>query len=112
MVPEKSDVLYGTLALMVLKTLDVMGPLHGYALARRIEQISGDQLALNQGTLYPALLKLQQMGWIAGTWGDSETGRRARFYAITPAGRKQLQAEAENWLRASSIVARFVKGLP
>ncbi|HEY7790528.1 MAG TPA: PadR family transcriptional regulator [Vicinamibacterales bacterium] len=108
---EKADVLYGTLALMILKTLEVMGPLHGYALARRIEQISRDQLALNQGTLYPALLKLQQMGWIAGKWGESETGRRAKFYTITRTGRKQLQAELENWSRASGIVARFIEDL-
>jgi PadR family transcriptional regulator PadR len=108
MAPEKTDVLYGTLALMVLKTLDTMGPLHGYGLARRIEQVSENQLALNQGTLYPALLKLEQMGWIAGKWGASDTGRRAKFYAITRAGRKQLQAETANWARASSIVARFI----
>lgn len=108
---DKTDVLYGTLALMVLKTLDVMGPLHGYGLARRIEQISRDQLALNQGTLYPALLKLQQMGWISSKWGESETGRRAKFYSITRAGRKQLQAELDNWSRASGIVARFIEDL-
>jgi PadR family transcriptional regulator, regulatory protein PadR len=108
MAPEKSDVLYGTLALMILKTLDTMGPLHGYGLARRIEQVSENQLALNQGTLYPALLKLEQMGWIAGKWDTSDTGRRAKFYAITRAGRKQLQAETANWARASSIVARFI----
>jgi PadR family transcriptional regulator PadR len=108
MAPEKTDVLYGTLALMILKTLDTMGPLHGYGLARRIEQVSENQLALNQGTLYPALLKLEQMGWIAGKWGASDTGRRAKFYAITRAGRKQLQTETANWARASSIVARFI----
>lgn len=108
---DKTDVLYGTLALMILKTLDVMGPLHGYGLARRIEQISRDQLALNQGTLYPALLKLQQMGWISSKWGESETGRRAKFYTITHAGRKQLQAELDNWSRASGIVARFIEDL-
>ena len=109
MAPEKTDVLYGTLALMILKTLDAMGPLHGYGLARRIEQVAENQLALNQGTLYPALLKLQQMGWITGTWGASDTGRRAKFYAITRTGRKQLQAETANWARASSIVARFIE---
>jgi PadR family transcriptional regulator PadR len=108
MAPEKTDVLYGTLALMILKTLDTMGPLHGYGLARRIEQVSENQLTLNQGTLYPALLKLEQMGWISGKWGASDTGRRAKFYAITRAGRKQLQAETDNWARASSIVARFI----
>jgi len=111
--PPKTDILAGTLALMVLRTLDAMGPLHGYAIARRIEQISGDQLALNQGTLYPALFKLEQMGWIRARWGASETGRRARFYSITRAGRKQLQAEAANWLKASAIVNAFLsKELP
>ena len=111
--PPKTVILAGTLALMVLRTLDAMGPLHGYAIARRIEQISGDQLALNQGTLYPALFKLEQMGWIRARWGASETGRRARFYSITRAGRKQLQAEAANWLKASAIVNAFLsKELP
>ncbi len=109
---DRTDVLYGTLAFMILKTLDSMGPLHGYGLARRIEQISRDQLALNQGTLYPALLKLQQLGWIAGKWGESDTGRRARFYSITRAGRKQLEAEAANWARAAGIMARFLEDLP
>ena len=109
----KTDILSGTLALMVLRTLETLGPLHGYAIARRIEQISGDQLALNQGTLYPALFKLEQMGWISARWGSSETGRRARFYSITRSGRKQLQAEAANWLKASAIVNAFLsKGLP
>jgi PadR family transcriptional regulator, regulatory protein PadR len=92
----------------VLRTLDALGPLHGYGIARRIEQISQQQLALNQGTLYPALLKLEQVGWIAGKWGESETGRRVRLYAITRAGRKQLRAEAANWSRASAIVDRFL----
>jgi PadR family transcriptional regulator, regulatory protein PadR len=105
---ERSDILAGTLVLMVLRTLDALGPLHGYGIARRIEQISGNQLALNQGTLYPALLKLQQAGWISSRWGESETGRRARFYAITRAGRKQLDAEARNWSRAAAIVGRFL----
>ena len=104
----RADVLHGTLALMILTTLEAMGPLHGYGLARRIEQISGDQLALNQGTLYPALLKLEQMGWVTSTWGASENNRRARYYAISRAGKKQLKAEAESWSRASSIVARFL----
>ena len=111
MAADRSDVFHGTLALMILKTLDALGPLHGYGIARRIEQISGDQLELNQGTLYPALLKLEQMGWIAGKWGASDTGRRAKFYAITRAGRRQLQAETDNWTRASSIVARFITDL-
>jgi transcriptional regulator len=109
----KTDIMSGTLALMVLRTLDALGPLHGYAIARRIEQISGDQLALNQGTLYPALAKLEQMGWISARWGASETGRRARFYSITRAGRKQLQAETANWRKASAIVNAFLsKELP
>jgi PadR family transcriptional regulator PadR len=105
---DRSDVLHGTLALMILKTLEGLGPLHGYGMARRIEQISGDQLALNQGTLYPALLKLEQMGWITSAWGASENNRRARYYAISRAGRKQLKAETENWARASGIIARFL----
>jgi PadR family transcriptional regulator, regulatory protein PadR len=104
----KVEIVAGTLALMVLRTVDALGPLHGYGIARRIEQISEQQLALNQGTLYPALLKLEQVGWIAGKWGESETGRRVRLYAITRAGRKQLRAEAANWSRASAIVDRFL----
>ena len=99
----------GTLALMILRTLDGLGPLHGWGIARRIEQISSDVLALNQGTLYPALLRLEQMGWISSKWGSSENNRRARFYEITPAGKEQLAAEARNWERISAIVARFVK---
>jgi PadR family transcriptional regulator PadR len=106
---EKTDVLHGSLAFMVLRTLETLGPQHGWGIARRIEQISGDTLALNQGTLYPALLRLQQMGWITSKWGASDNNRRARFYAITRAGRKQLAAEAENWERISGIIARFVK---
>ena len=106
---DRSDVFHGTLALMILKTLDGLGPQHGYGVARRIEQISGNQLALNQGTLYPALLKLEQMGWITSKWGASENNRRARYYAISRAGRKQLKAEAENWSRTSDIIARFLE---
>src|SRR6202140_202155 len=106
---EKTDVLHGSPAFMVLRTLDPLGPQHGWGIARRIEQISGDALALNQGTLYPALLRLQQMGWITSKWGASDNNRRARFYAITRAGRKQLAAETENWERISGIIARFVK---
>jgi len=106
---EKTDVLHGSLAFMVLRTLDTLGPQHGWGIARRIEQISGDALALNQGTLYPALLRLQQMGWITSKWGASDNNRRARFYAITRAGKKQLAAELENWERISGIMARFVK---
>ena len=106
---EKTDVLHGSLAFMVLRTLDTLGPQHGWGIARRIEQISGDALALNQGTLYPALLRLQQMGWITSKWGASDNNRRARFYAITRAGKKQLAEEVENWERISGIMARFVK---
>jgi len=106
---EKTDVLHGSLAFMVLRTLETLGPQHGWGIARRIEQISGDALALNQGTLYPALLRLQQMGWITSKWGASDNNRRARFYAITRLGRKQLAAETENWERISGIIARFVK---
>jgi PadR family transcriptional regulator PadR len=104
---HKTDVRQGTLALMVLKTLDVLGPLHGYGIARRIEQISGDVLAVNQGTLYPVLLKLEQEGAIASEWGASENNRRARFYRLTREGRKQLQAETQGWEQTSAIIARF-----
>jgi transcriptional regulator len=107
MASEKADVLHGTLDLMVLKTLDAMGPLHGYHIARRIEQISSDQLSINQGTLYPALLKLQQHGWVSTKWGESSTGRRVKFYAITRRGRRQLNAAEADWHRAAGIVARF-----
>ena len=103
----KADVLQGTLALMVLKTLDVLGPLHGYGIARRIEQISGDLLAVNQGTLYPVLLKLEQEGAISSEWGASENNRRARFYELTRTGRKQLQAETDDWQQTAAIIARF-----
>jgi PadR family transcriptional regulator, regulatory protein PadR len=106
---DKSDVLYGSLGLMVLKTLDALGPLHGYRIARRIEQISGNQLTLNQGTLYPALLKLQQLGWISSRWGESETGRRVKIYALTRGGRAQVHTEEVEWQRATSIVERFFK---
>jgi transcriptional regulator len=104
---EKSDVLQGTLALMVLKTLDVLGPLHGYGIARRIEQISQDLLSVNQGTLYPVLLKLEQEGSIASEWGTSENNRKARFYRLTRDGRKQLTAEAKSWEETTTIIARF-----
>jgi PadR family transcriptional regulator PadR len=106
---EKPDVLQGTLALMVLKTLDVLGPQHGWGIARRIEQISGDILAVNQGTLYPLLLKLEQEGSIASEWGASENNRRARFYRLTGAGRKQLQSETRDWEQTAAIIARFFK---
>jgi transcriptional regulator len=105
---NKPDVPAGTLTLMVLRTLDTMGPLHGYGIARRIEQASGDRLELNQGTIYPALLHLEQRGWIRGSWGVSENKRRARFYAITRAGRKRLAAEEERWRVASDMILRFV----
>src|SRR6201995_4846844 len=104
---EKPDVLQGTLALMLLKTLDVLGPQHGYGIARRIEQISGDLLSVNQGTLYPVLLKLEQEGAIASEWGPSENNRRARFYRLTRAGRKHLRTETKDWEQTSAIIARF-----
>ncbi len=104
---EKTDVLQGTLALMVLKTLHVLGPLHGYGIARRIEQISGDLLTVNQGTLYPVLLKLEQEGSIASEWGASENNRRARFYRLTRDGRRQLQSETRGWEQTATIIARF-----
>ena len=104
---EKADVLQGTLALMVLKTLDVLGPLHGYGIAWRIEQISGDLLAVNQGTLYPVLLKLEQEGSITSEWGASENNRKARFYRLTRGGRKQLQAETLGWEQTAAIIGRF-----
>jgi transcriptional regulator len=104
---EKPEVLQGTLALMVLKTLDVLGPQHGWGIARRIEQISGDLLAVNQGTLYPLLLKLEHEGSIASEWGASENNRRARFYRLTVTGRKQLQTETRDWNQTAAIIARF-----
>jgi PadR family transcriptional regulator PadR len=107
--PDHSDVLHGSLGLMVLKTLEALGPLHGYRIARRVEQISGNQLALNQGTVYPALLKLEHMRWISSKWGESESGRRVKIYALTPAGRKQLQKEEAQWRRATGIVNRFFR---
>jgi transcriptional regulator len=106
---DKQDLLYGTLGLMVIKTLEALGPLHGYRIARRIEEISGNQLALNQGTLYPALVKLEQLGWISSRWGQSESGRRVKIYTLTRAGRKQLQKEEAQWQRATGIVERFLK---
>ncbi|MGA7917351.1 MAG: PadR family transcriptional regulator [Candidatus Acidiferrales bacterium] len=104
---QKMDVMQGTLALMILKTLDVLGPLHGYGIARRIEQISRDVFAVNQGTLYPVLLKLEQEGAIASEWGSSENNRRARFYRLTRDGRKQLQAETRDWEQTAAIIGRF-----
>ena len=108
---QKNEVLPGTLNLMVLKTLSTLGSLHGYGIARRIEQISGNLLQLNQGTIYPALLQLEQMGWINSKWGVSENNRRAKYYSITRAGKKQLAAEEENWRRASEIMIRFLEPL-
>ncbi len=104
---QKTDVPQGTLALMVLKTLEVLGPLHGYGIARRIEQISGDLITVNQGTLYPVLLKLEQEGSITSEWGASENNRKARFYKLTRSGRKQLQAETAGWEQTAAIVGRF-----
>jgi transcriptional regulator len=104
---KDTDVRQGTLALMVLKTLDVLGPLHGYGIARRIEQISGDLLTVNQGTLYPVLLKLEQEGAVASEWGASENNRKARFYRLTRQGRKQLEAETRSWEQTAAIIERF-----
>ena len=109
--PE-TDVPYGHLDLIVLKTLDAMGPLHGYGIARRIEQLAQGMLALNQGTIYPALLRLQQKGWIRSQWGTSENNRRARFYEITRTGKKQLVVETEIWERAVSIMSRMLEDKP
>ena len=106
---NKPDILQGTLDLMVLKTLEAMGPLHGYGIARRIEQVSGETIILNQGTIYPALLRLEQKGWISSEWGASDNNRRARFYSITRTGRKQLAAEAENWSRIVAMMARMLE---
>ncbi len=108
MAENKSDVLQGTLDLMALKTLESMGPVHGYAIARRIEQVSDNGLTLNQGTIYPALLRLQQRGWIKAKWGTSETKRRAKFYSLTRTGRKQIDQETENWERVAATMARFL----
>jgi PadR family transcriptional regulator PadR len=107
-VGDKADVLQGTLALMVLKTIEAMGPLHGYGIARRIEQTSGNLLSLNYGTLYPALLKLEQEGSISSEWGVSENNRKAKFYKLTRAGRKQLDQETRNWEQTTAILARFL----
>ena len=106
---QKSDVLQGTLDLMALKTLESMGPLHGYGIARRIEQVSGDSLSMNQGTIYPALLRLEQKGWIKGEWGTSESNRRARFYSLSRIGRKRIEEEAKNWERVAATMARFLE---
>jgi PadR family transcriptional regulator PadR len=107
-VAEKTDVWQGTLALMVLKTLQTLGPLHGYGIARRIEQTSGDLLSVNYGTLYPSLLKLEQEGYIDSEWGQSDNNRKAKYYRLTRAGRKQLAKEAQEWGQATAILARFL----
>jgi len=105
---NRPEVLQGTLDLMILKTLESMGPQHGYGIARRIEQVSGDSLRLNQGTIYPALLRLQQRGWIKAEWGTSELNRRAKFYSLSRIGRKQIENETENWERIAATMARFL----
>src|SRR5580698_7615885 len=109
MASSNAEIPYGTLDLMVLKTLDAMGPLHGYGIARRIEQVAQGSLALNQGTIYPALLRLEQRGWIASEWGSSENNRRARFYSITDSGRRQLAAESESWSRTVALMSRLLE---
>ena len=106
--PKKTDVWQGTLALMVLKTLQTMGPVHGYGIARRIEQTSGDLLSVNYGTLYPALLKLEQEGYISSEWGVSDNNRKAKYYRLTRAGQKQVQEEARAWQQTTAILARFL----
>jgi len=106
---DKSDILQGTLDLMVLQTLDAMGPLHGYGIARRIEQISEDVLQLNQGTIYASLLRLQQRRWISASWGTSDNNRKAKYYAITRAGRKQLAAQTQNWERIAGVMGRLLR---
>lgn len=105
---DKANVWQGTLALMALKTLETLGPLHGYGIARRIEQTSGDLLSVNYGTLYPALLKLEQEGYIASEWGVSDNNRKAKYYRLTRAGRKQLEKEAQDWEQATAILTRFL----
>jgi PadR family transcriptional regulator PadR len=110
MTPPRGEVLQGTLDLIVLKTLDTLGPLHGYGIAMRIQQVSEDLLKLNQGTLYPALLRLEQRGWISSKWGASENNRRARFYSLTRTGKKQLAAETESWERMSGVIEKLLSG--
>lgn len=105
---NKTEIWQGTLALMILKTIETLGPLHGYGIARRIEQISGDQLSLNYGTLYPSLLKLEQEGWIVSEWGVSDNNRKAKFYKLTRAGRRQLAKETKEWDQTTAILAKFL----
>ena len=109
MSPQKNDVPYGTLDLLVLKTLDTMGPMHGYAIARRIEQMAESVVRLSQGSIYPALIRLEQQGWIRTEWGVSETSRKVKFYSLTRAGAKQLHVEVANWEKATALVARFLE---
>jgi transcriptional regulator len=106
---EQSEIPYGTLDLLILKTLETMGTMHGYAIARRIEQVAGDSLQLSQGSVYPALIRLQQEGWIGTDWGISETNRQVKFYSLTKSGRKQLLVEVANWEKATALVARFLE---
>jgi len=108
MTPPRDEVLQGTLDLIVLKTLDALGPLHGYGIAKRVQQVSEDLLKLNQGTLYPALLRLEQRGWISSKWGVSDNNRKAKYYSLTRFGRKQLATEAESWERMAGIIARLL----
>jgi PadR family transcriptional regulator len=110
MAPSRGEILQGTLDLIVLKTLDALGPQHGYGIAMRIQQVSEDLLKLNQGTLYPALLRLEQRGWINSKWGVSENNRKAKYYSLTRAGRKQLAAEEASWERMSALMARLLQG--
>lgn len=110
MAPSRGEVLQGTLDLIVLKTLDALGPLHGYGIAMRIKQVSEDLLKLNQGTLYPALLRLEQRGWVSSKWGVSENNRKAKYYSLTRTGRKQLAAEAASWERMSALMSRLLQG--
>ena len=105
----QAEIPYGTLDLLILRTLETMGPLHGYAIARRIEQASGESLQLSQGSVYPALIRLEQEGWISTEWGTSETNRKVKFYSLTRAGRKQLRVEIEKWEKATALVARFLE---
>ena len=109
MATPRGEVLQGTLDLMVLKTLDALGPLHGYGIAQRIQQVSEDLLKLNQGTLYPALLRLEQRGWITSKWGISDNNRKAKYYSLTRSGRKQLAAETESWERMAGVIARLLR---
>ena len=109
MTTQKSEVLQGTLDMLVLKTLEAIGPMHGWGVARRIQQISNDSLQLTQGTIYPALLRLEQHGWISAEWGTSDSNRKARFYSLTKAGRKQLQREKENWAQMMGIINRVLE---